>query len=481
MKSMRFFLQLVTALVITFGLAVSAQAQTFTTLASFDNSQGGTPQYGALVQGADGNLYGTTEISGAQDNGTIFSITPAGKITVLYSFCAKTNCADGEQPWSGLILGTNGNFYGTTYFGGAAAPVGGTVFRVTTRGKLATLYSFCSLTNCADGSQPAGGLLETSNGTLYGTTSSGGSGSGGTVFALSQNGKLKTLYNFCSLAQCIDGTYPSSGLTRASNGTLYGTTYNGGFYFSSGTVFAISPAGKFKTLYNFCQKTNCTDGANPYAGLTLGADGNLYGTTNAGGANGFGSIYKITPSGRFTSLYSFTTSDEGYPVTAPVLANDGNLYGTTWNCCSNGAGSIYEITPSGAFSLLYIFCTPANCLNAPATPLGALMQATNGTFYGTTEAGGTNDLGTVYSFSTGLGPSVQTVPIQGPVGTHVTILGNGLTGATAVSFNGTAASFSVVSATEITATVPTGATTGTVSVVTPTVTLNSKPQFVVTK
>jgi uncharacterized repeat protein (TIGR03803 family) len=195
----------------------------------------------------------------------------------------------------------------------------------------------------------------------------------------------------------------------ASNGYLYGTTYNGGT-FSAGTVFAISPAGHFKTLYSFCQRPNCTDGANPFSGLTQGPDGNLYGTTNAGGTNGDGAIYRITPGGRFTLLHSFDPTDTGFPVTAPVLANDGNLYGTTWAGGNEGAGSIYEITTAGVYTLLYSFCSPANCSNAPASPLGGLMQASDGLFYGTTEAGGTFDLGTIYSFSTGLESFVQ--PMQ---------------------------------------------------------------------
>jgi uncharacterized repeat protein (TIGR03803 family) len=408
MKTLRSLVVLAVAVAITLSLAVRVQAQAFTTLASFQTKQGATPMYGALVQALNGSLYGLTEIGGAHDDGSIFAISPEGKLTVLYSFCSKTNCADGEEPWSGLILGAGGNLYGTTFYGGAANIGGGTVFKVTPSGKVTTLYGFCALANCADGSNPAGALVQTSDGTLYSTTSTGGTGASGTIFSLSLSGKLRTLYSFCSQASCADGAFPESGLVLASNGYLYGTTYNGGD-FGSGTVFAISPTGHFKTLYKFCQLANCVDGANPYSGLTQGPDGNLYGTTNAGGANGDGAIYRITPGGHFTLLHSFDATDTGFPVTAPVLANDGNLYGSTWAGGSEGAGSIYEITTAGSYSLLYSFCLPADCLDTPAAPLGALMQANNGIFYGTTEAGGAFGLGTVYSFSTGIESLVQTV------------------------------------------------------------------------
>jgi uncharacterized repeat protein (TIGR03803 family) len=319
--------------------------------------------------------------------------------------------------------------------------------------------------------------VQASDGNFYGTTSNGGGVyNGGTIFEISTAGKFKKLYTFCSRNNCNDGYYPLSGPMQASNGNLYGTTASGGSN-SQGTVYEITTAGLFKVLYNFCSQANCADGAYPFGGLIHDSTGNLYGTTEYGGnLNGWGTVFEITTTNQLIILHSFDNTDGAYPISALLQASDGNFYGTANGGGGNtSAGTIYEITSGGVFSSLYSFCVPSSCTGY--YPGYALAQATNGEFIGTTIQGGANYAGIVFSYATGLGPLVETVPVAAKVGKRVIILGNGLTGSTSVTFNGTAATFTVVSNTEITATVPTGATTGTVAVTTPTGTLNSNPAF----
>src|ERR1022692_3047738 len=337
-------------------------------------------------------------------------------LTTLHRFCSQSGCPDGVAPTAGPVQATNGDLYGTTLSGGANHA--GTVFKITPGGRLTTLYSFCSQTNCTDGAKPYAGLVQAANGDLYGTTSGGGAnGNYGTVFKITQGGMLTTLYSFCSQTNCTDGATPFARLVQAANGTFYGTTYGGGANGGYGTVFKITPTGTLTTLHSF----NGTDGDQPYAGLVQAADGDFYGTTGAGGANEYGTVFRITPGGTLTTLYSFFT--------------DGQY------------------------------------------PYAGLVQDTNGDFYGTTLKGGANDGGTVFRLSVGLGPFVKIRPPYGKVGAAVKILGTNLTGATSVGFNGTAAVFEVVSSSEITTTVPAGASSGKVQVVTPSGTLSSNASF----
>ena len=249
-------------------LALSLSAQTFTTLHSFDNTDGAFILAG-LIQATDGNFYGTAYEGGANCSpdgcGTIFKITPGGALTTLHSFCSQSNCTDGEYPEAGLIQATNGNFYGTTYEGGAnCAPDGcGTIFKITPSGTLTTLYNFCSQSGCSDGYYPEAGLIQASNGDFYGTTTFGGAGGVGTVFKITPSGTLTTLHSFCSQSNCADGEYPEAGLIQATNGNFYGTTYAGGGANSRGTVFKITPSGTLTTLYSFCPQSGCPDGSDP--------------------------------------------------------------------------------------------------------------------------------------------------------------------------------------------------------------------------
>ena len=272
---------------------------------------------------------------------------------------------------------------------------------------------------------------------------------------------------------------------QASNLDLYGTTYGGGSDYP-GTVFKITPSGALTTLYSFCSQSNCTDGRNPTAGLVRAANGDLYGTTYYGGEsasancpNGCGTIFRITPSGTFTRLHSFCSlsncTDGAYPYAALVQATNGDLYGTTYGGGAENGGTIFEVTPSGMLTTQYSFCSQAGCTDGQS-PNAGLVQDTNGDIYGTTTSGGASGYGALFSLSVGLGPFVKTQTTSGKVGAAVKILGNNLTHTSSVTFNGTAAVFTA-SASEITTTVPTGATTGIVQVVTPRGTLSSKVPF----
>jgi len=456
---------------------VTASAQSITTIATFDGTDGSGPLAG-LVQGFDGNLWGTTTAGGAHSGGVIYNVSTDGEITTVYSFCSLANCADGEGPSAALLLTVDGNFYGTAAGGGAHK--GGTVFEATPLGRLKTLYSFCSENNCADGKEPYG-IVRGGNGSFYGVTAFGGAGryclavaGCGTFFEITPAGKLTTLYNFCSQPDCTDGEIPGS-VIQAANGNFYGTTRAGGrtgCYLSQtgcGTLFEFTAAGKFNTLYSFCAEgRTCTDGAEPYGTLMQASNGTLYGTTFEGGnwilPNGFsaGTAFEITTSGTFTPLYDFcpnqSCSNGADPQAGLLQGTDGNFYGTTYE-----PGSIFSLTPQGSVTSYLA----GDYVSAP------VVQATNGNFYGSTILSN----GSVISLSTGLAPFAETLPTSGKAGASVVILGTDLTGATSVTFNGTAATYNVVSATEITAEVPAGATTGTVEVVTPGGTLDSNVVF----
>ncbi len=324
---------------------------TLTTLYSFCAQSGCTDGYSpvaGLIQGSDGNFYGTTGGGGVNTSsrGTIFQMTPSGTLTTLYSFCQDNRCRDGQDPEAGLLQGRNGYLYGTTYFGG---PYGsGEVFEMTPSGKVYTLYAFCSINNgqaaCADGSLPQAGLVQGSDGNFYGTTYSGGTGyhSYGTVFKVTPLfGTLTTLYNFCDQTGCPDGYYPEAGLVQGTDGNFYGTTSTGGAN-NQGTVFQITPSGTLTTLHSFCSQNNCADGSSPVAGLIQGSDGNFYGTTLYG--EGAGTVFQITSAGTLTTLHSFAGNDGANPEAGLVQAPDGSLYGTTEAGGANNDGTVFSVT-----------------------------------------------------------------------------------------------------------------------------------------
>jgi uncharacterized repeat protein (TIGR03803 family) len=459
--------------------AIALPAQTLTTLHNFDGKDGGNPI--GLVQGADGNFYGTAAIGGGNRScrdscGVIFRMTPDGKTKTLHSF----DYADGEYPFSALVEGTDGKFYGTTY-GGGPNDCGrrrkfgcGTVFKIAADGTLTTLFTFKPKL----GHPPSGALVQGADGEFYGATASGGANGLGTVFRITAGGTLTTLHDFDG----TDGREPSGGLVQGHDGNFYGTTVLGGDLscgtgYGCGTVFKLTPNGSLTTLHSF----DNTDGAEPNGGLVKDADGNFYGTTVFGGVYTDGTVFKITPSGELTTLHAFEGTDGHGPQAALVHGTDGNFYGTTLQGGANAGGTLFRITPGGTLTTLISF-------EYESEPVATLVQGTDGKFYGTTWGDGINNCqrehlyrcGTVFSFSVGLGPFVKTMPTSGTVGSAVKILGTDLTGATSMTFNGTAATFTVKSKSEITTTVPTGATTGKVRVTFPDGTRLSDVPFRVT-
>jgi uncharacterized repeat protein (TIGR03803 family) len=403
-------------------MALALSAQTFTTLHTFDYADGDYPA-GALIQGADGNLYGTTVQGGANcpaagGCGTVFKITPGGTLTTLYNFCSQANCADGDGPAAAffqggyaLVQGADGDFYGTTAYGGVnhSCAYGvsgcGTIFKITPDGGLTTLYRFCSQNQCPDGAYPYAGLVQATDGNLYGTTSGGGTNcvqapGCGTVFKITPSGSLTTLYSFCAQggASCTDGNDPVAALVQAPDGNLYGTTFYGGAY-QFGTVFKITLGGALTTIHSFCAPTagseGCADGRYPSAALVQGANGNLYGTS--------GVAFEITPSGTLTTLYQFCSQGgihctDGDDPSGLILGSDGNFYGTTYSGGANpgisdvgtpglGAGTVFRMTPSGKLTTLHSFCFQSGCPDGQQ-PLAALVQSASGVFYGTTSDGG---------------------------------------------------------------------------------------------
>jgi len=454
---------------------VTLPAQTFKSLDSFDNTDAAFP-WATLIQASDGNFYGTTQNGGntACDSGcgTIFKITPNGKLTTF-----KFNGTNGSQPYAGLVQAANGDFYGVTTTGGTDNL--GTVFKFTPKGGLTTLYSFAANT----GYSPVGGLVLASDGNFYGTASSGGPAAGqcdpgcGTIFKITPAGTYTTIHNFNGIP---DGGGPLATMVQAPDGKLYGTASTLGNAGSYGTVFTITPEGKYTVVHQF----NNTDGAYPFGGLILGSDGNFYGQTDLGGTfayGAYGTVYKMTPSGKVTTLHSFDQTDGDNPISNLIQGTDGNFYGTAAYGGTHGGGTAFKITPRGKLTTLQNFDGTDG-----ADLYAGLAQGTNGKFYGATFGGGSSTAckygcGTVFSLSVGLEPFVETLPTSGKVGAAVRILGTDLTGATSVTFNGTAAEFKVVSGSEIETDVPSGATTGTVEVKTPKGTLTSNVVFRVTE
>jgi uncharacterized repeat protein (TIGR03803 family) len=328
-------------------MTVGVCAQNIQPIYSFPQSP--AIPFAALVEGPDGNFYGTTQGGGTNGNGTVFKVTTNDVLTTLHSFTASHNDpvngyytnSDGADPEASLTLGTNGNFYGTCHAGGSGGS--GTVFEVTTNGAWTTIYSFSAEnyndsgsgkpdTNF-DGAGPTAALTLGPDGNFYGTTDSGGESGSGTVFKVTPNGALTTLYTFTA----------------------------GSFVFSIGS-----------DLY-----TNA-DGAEPYAGLTLGSDGNFYGTARSGGSSGMGTLFEITTGGAFTRLLTFTNGNGANPGGALALGTNGNFYGTTGEGGSAGAGTVFEVTTNGALTTLISFATYSG-----ASPYGALTLGPNGNFYDT--------------------------------------------------------------------------------------------------
>ena len=342
---------------------------TLTVLHDFgDGTYGNHPQAG-VIQGTDGNLYGTDRTGGTFSSGTVYQLTSAGTLNTLYTFGGDTG--HGTLPQAALFQGSDGNFYGTTREGGVNGV--GTVFVITSTGKLTTLHSFGG--NDGDGARPRGGVIEGADGNFYGTTETGGDDGEGTVFKITPTGTFTRLYSFGN--SDTDGAYPYNGVIQGTDGNFYGTTESGGVD-GVGTVFQITPAGVLTTLYSF---TGENDGDSPYAGLFQGSDGNFYGTTFEGGLYGAGTIFQITSAGALTTLYSFTGYPDGAnPEAAPIQGADGNFYGTTNSGGVNFDGTVYSFSVFSPGSLQFATGTYNTSENAGSVTLS--VTRTNGGRWG---------------------------------------------------------------------------------------------------
>lgn len=436
-------------LILLLTLHSPSSAQTVTDLYSFTGRNSSVePSNVTPTQGRDGSLFGTTETP----NGTIFKVATTGTFRQLDVFSSAT----GDEPNGGVTLASNGNFYGTTSLGGSSNY--GALFKVTPTGSYSVLHEFAGGT---DGALPASPPIQASDGNLYGTTY-GNTTTSSTIYKYAPaSGGYSTIYQFNSAV----GSGVIASLTQASNGKLYGTAYAGGAN-NCGSIFELTTSGTLLWSYSFpC----APGGANPVGPLLQAADGNFYGTASAGGSTGHGAgvVFKLDQSSTVSVLYNFVGFNQGVvdgasPFGGLVQGTDGNLYGTTLSGGSGAAGTLFQITTGGNYKLLYSFTNPIG-----SEPRAALLQDTNGLFYGTASGGGKFRFGSVFSLNMGLGPFVTFVRPSGTAGGTAQILGEALTGATSVTFNGIpATSFKVVADTYMTAVVPSGATTGPVVVTT---------------
>jgi uncharacterized repeat protein (TIGR03803 family) len=389
-------------------------------------TDGATP-VGGVIAGTDGNLYGMTEAGGLGftqfpfftdfGRGTLFKLTPGG-LTTLYDFCVNQNPSNCfMNPQGELVQGTDGNFYGTTFTGGSTFCPNvagcGTIFKVTPAGIFDSLYNFCGGGSpCADGRGPSPLLTQGRDGNFYGTTQFGGINDSGTIFKITPGGTLTTIYSFCPpfpFGGCPDGEQPMGGVVEGPDNNFYGTTSGGGTNIVGGTIFKVTSGGTLTTLYSFCSlkggPSGCVDGGGSEAWLIQSPDGTSYGTTSYGN----GTVFKIAPDGTFTSLYTFCSQplcvDGDRPQTAGLFRGpDGNLYGTTAFGGANNSGTVFKVTPGGTQSTLYSFCpqvadSPFYCPDG-ATPFGGVIRGPDGSLYGTTRVGGPNsNAGTIFKLA----------------------------------------------------------------------------------
>jgi uncharacterized repeat protein (TIGR03803 family) len=444
--------------------------------------------YGTTVAGGSGACADGFGVEGC---GTIFRITPAGVQTVLYNFLydSVTNTAvNGIYPYGGLVQGKDGNFYGTASAGGNPSAGGngcnlgcGTIFKITPAGKFTLLHQFAGVGGKPpEGAGPTGRLIQASDGRFYGTTYSGGSVEGfnnqGTIFSITPSGVFSTLHQFDNVHAVRDGANPYAGLIRATDGNFYGTTYFGGTD-GVGTVFRFSKStGVVTVLHSFVQPLHgdFPDGAYPLAALVQASDGSLVGATTTGGAvqaDDNGTLFRITTKGVFAKLWDFDAKTGGsYPQGGLIQASDGNFYGTTQvgGQADCSCGTVYRLTPSGTVTPLTAF----EDATAGRWPLAVPLQGADGSLYITNSRGpsiGPHDGGgTVIRIDNGLPKPAPVItkfsPASGSVGKKVTISGDHFVGTIGVSFSGTMASFTVKSATTVVAVVPAGAMSGRITV-----------------
>ncbi len=460
----RFHSRLATALLALAVMTLSAHAQTYTVVVDFFGQLPELPAVGqAAVQGRDGNLYGTSVEGGTSGLGTVFKITPSGTLTTLYSFDGTV----GEYPYGGLTLGTDGNFYGTANRGGSAGF--GSVYKINPDGVITSIHTF---TNDGDGTNPEVAPVLGSDGNFYGTSSGidvSTTEANSTIYKVTPTGVFTTLH---TLNPSTDGS-GAAYLILGADGDFYGTASYGGVD-SWGTLFKVTPTGAFTMLHAF---TNGTDGTQP-GSLAQAANGTLYGVTYLGGSGSAGVIFKTTTTGILTVLYSLNISGlDGRGITGTTtLGTDGNFYNVAYSGGANDGGTLFKVSPAGAFTKVLDF----NGADVGSTPETGLLQATSGLFYGSTENGGTGNAAVFYSLNESLSPFAALVSLSGKEGARIGILGQGFTSSSIVKFAGVQATTIIRTGTTfITATVPPGALTGSVTVQTGSTTLTSDHNFAV--
>lgn len=420
-----------------------------------------SPIGAVIAQGRNGDLYTTAP---NPLSGEVISATTSGAMAGLYNV--------GGFSVSGVILGSDGNLYGTNQNGGTGTcGFGhcGLVYKVTPAGVETVVYSLLG----TNGYTPAPELVQAPNGLFYGVAE-GSTPGYGVIFSVSASGTYKVLHTF----EGSDGEYPHTGLTIGSDGNLYGGTSSGGAH-NAGVLFRITPSGVYTVLHNFCSETNCTDGQDLETPLALAGDGNLYGMTYRSGSYGNtdGYLFRLTNGGTYTVL-----GQPGWTINNGLtLGTDGKLYGIFGAGGAGNNGQIFSMTTSGVVTILHKFCQETNCPDgyAPSTPA---FQHTDGKFYGFTSGGGTcsrGGCGVFYSLDMGLAPFINLSTYSGSIGSAVGIFGQGFDSASVVKFNGVAAKIVLSGTTYITATVPAGATDGRVTVTTGTTTLASTKTFIV--
>ena len=482
MKHQRMLLPMIAfALLLT---ATSATAQTYVPLFTYPetiNNTTGVAAPALFSQGPDGELYSTIQSNGTYNSGSVYKMTTAGGYSLVYSFCSEGgHClVTGNDPWGGVTLGTDGKLYGTTATDGAEGA--GTIFKITPAGAWTKLWDFTAgLTSqhLNDEGKPYYAPFQATDGNFYGVDEGVYSGTYGVFYKITTTGKL-TAYPF----NYTDGAIPNLP-TQGTDGNFYGTTQlGGGAACECGTVYKANAGGKITKLHTFTGYVSSTvyDGTRPIGALVQAGDGDFWGTTYEGGAYNEGTIFKISASGTYTLVYSFQYASPEFlgakPVAGLTLGSDSNLYGVTEVGGKNGYGTIFQVTTGGTVTFLHSFCSVTGCTDGilPQTPL---VQHTNGKFYGTA-SGNSLCCGVFYSLDMGLPPFTRLPATSGKVGATVEFLGQGFDSATSVSFNGTPATFKIVSDTFLTAKVPVGALTGVVSIFTSGGTLLSSHNFLV--
>jgi len=349
---------------------------TYTDLHDFAGGANDGAGTGANVTLDDvGNIYGTTDFGGSHGDGVVFKLAPDGTQTILHAFAGS----DGSEPDGGVIVTPSGTLYGTA--GGGGASGNGVLFKLSANGKYKVLHDF----GASDGFFIRGDLIRDKQGNLYGTALFGGANDDGTVFKYGFDGTFTVLHAFNG----TDGEFPEHGVVRDQEGNLYGVTAFGGTS-DNGTVFKLAPDGTLTTLHNF---TGGADGGFLYGGLDIDKDGNLYGSTVDGGANGAGTVFKLAQDGTLTTLYNFTGGTDGGSPEGDMLLVGKNLYSTnteggdpTCQC-----GVVYEVTAKGKAKVLHAFT------GSDGGGYSAGLANSNGTFYGATASGGANSDGVVFS------------------------------------------------------------------------------------